>query len=1129
MPEIIYGISHSEREELLFSRIKQAAQSRETLVIIPDQYSSEFDKRLYTYLGAALFNTVHTMGVARLCDKICRTGGGRALENADENMKLIAMYNAQTSLRASGSLDFYKKSLLRPSFVSECISLYQRMLKAGATPELLRAAAELKTGSINKLSDLSKIFSEYEKALAELGMRDSISQTALAARLAGEKKYFSGKYVFFEAFTSFSADELSLIKSVVKGAAASVFSLVCDEFTEGQNPFAETIRTRTSIEKIACDCNLKVKYTHAGGCAQTAPLAHINKNLGKYRFEKIPSQQLVKVVSASDIYEESEYVCAEISRLVREGARYSEIAVVCGGLAETSQILSGVAERYEIPYFIDMKKSALTSVPAKYLLSILDAAMTRELSTENILRIVKSPLSPVLDYDACDLEDFCIKWNVSGDMWLHDFAVSERVSTNGRLDETRKRIAEPIVKFKSACVNATAGEICSALFTLLDELEMPKQVYSAIKGASSENETELEISRSFKQVWLGIVGAVKAVYDNMTDRPMSLRAFSELIRLMLDGISLSAPPQKSDCVRVADASRSRISGVKTLFIMQANEKLFPRGAQREGLLSDGDIRSLADLGAELDCSARMQIDGERMSVYSAVTAPSERLYICWSESDRTGAVTEPSPLAASVCALFEDDISLMAADMGQEFYCTSYRTAYYSYLGHSKDNTTANASVRESLKGSPDYERRLEYIHEAARARPAQISGGMAKRLFYPSDMNLSATRVSDYYKCPFSYFCKHGLKLYPTNAVEINPQYEGSIAHSCLEYVMICEKDGSRVYNPHFTSMTDGQLAELINRRADEYVENEMGGSYGKDLRFASSIERLKDSVLSMAVNFREEMKNSLFVPAAFEYDLTDDNGKPVLEIAVDDEVTVRLRGKVDRADIYDTPQGRWLRIVDYKTGGQTFREAEVYHGLNMQMLIYLLALTSSESPFASGGVRPAGIMYSHIRFVRPTLTAAEVEECERNGELEERLRLERAKSYKPDGMMQGGQALEGMNREYEGVYTVFRLKKDGTVHGSSTVKPSEEQRIVAMEKYALDMVTKMAKALRDGKIGAKPIETESGVMPCTYCDYRAMCADPLPKNHRVVSPEDMAEFDMILEDIAKKGESGNGGGKVD
>jgi ATP-dependent helicase/DNAse subunit B len=69
-------------------------------------------------------------------------------------------------------------------------------------------------------------------------------------------------------------------------------------------------------------------------------------------------------------------------------------------------------------------------------------------------------------------------------------------------------------------------------------------------------------------------------------------------------------------------------------------------------------------------------------------------------------------------------------------------------------------------------------------------------------------------------------------------------------------------------------------------------------------------------------------------------------------------------------------------------------------------------------------------------------------------------------------------------------------------------------MELFALGKVTQMARRLQEGDIKADPIMTDSGIS-CTYCDYRAMCKNPLPKNPRTVMKEDKEKLEAELEKI--------------
>lgn len=1124
MPEIITGRAHSGREYLFFERVREAAEtcgSGKVLVIVPDQFSFEMDRLLYEQLGVKLFNSINTAGVTSLCEKICRESGGSSKSNADDNAKLIAMYRAQAHLRADSKsgITFYRRSLLRPSFIESSLSLVSGFTHSSVSPESLRAAAE-STGEVSaRLSDIGIIFSEYKNELNKMGLSDSLSKTALAAELSRKSGYFKGKRIFLSEFTSFSADEMLLVKAMIADAAKVTFSLMLDDVHDSIDPFSETVRTYSRIERASQEVNHSVRRTRTNEVLQSEPLTAVNNNCYSYRPEKTDSQGLVKVCAATDVYEESDYICAEIMRLARE-ENYSlnDIAVICGALDDSSRILSAACERCGIPYFIDTSRSALTSIPAKYLVSILEAAMTRTYKTEYILRIVKSPLADFFYYDACDLEDFCIKWNVEGDMWTRPFVVEGAAAQSARIEESRKKIIEPLEKFRTACKaeDVTVGAMCEALFTLLDDVKMSEKVYSQVKRASVGNDTDVEIMRSLKQVWLAMVGAIRCIYENMREEKMSLRAFSELLTLMISAQKISAPPQKAECLRIGDADRTRLSGVRALFIMQANDGIFPGNIKHCEILSESDIARLDKLGMDIELSPRIQLDSERMKVYSAVTAPIERLYVSYSESDRSGNVAAPSQLPATIRSLFSDDIFVKISELPDEFFCTSYDTAFYKFLEHSKDRTVSAANILSSLHSSAEYTMRLSDIELAAKPQTDKLTAQMAKQMFFKNDLNISATRISDYYKCPFLYFCRYGLKLSVPSTVEIDSLYTGNIAHKCLEYVMSTDEKGRRVYNKKFPQMTDEELFSIINKCTEDYITEYMGGTYGKTLSFRHAVERLKVSILHMAINFREEMKNSLFVPAEFEYDISDKSGKPILSLAADG-VNINLRGVIDRVDLYRTDSCTWLRIVDYKTGRQTFDEAEVYHGLDLQMLIYLLAATIGLKEDSGGQeIQPAGIMYSHISFVKPSLDEEKVRQLENEGELENALILERAKAYKPDGMSLGEEILDGMNTDHNGVFTIFRLTSKGAVHGSSAAKPVEKEKLIAMEQFAMKKVVQMAQGLKAGNIEASPLQTKSG-LACAYCGYRSMCRNADPKNPRAVSNEDKEKLEIELSEISK------------
>ncbi|MCR5141570.1 MAG: PD-(D/E)XK nuclease family protein [Ruminococcus sp.] len=1116
MPQLIYGRAHSRFDEIFFEKVKLSAEKGRVLVIVPDQYSFEMEKQLYRHLGAKLFNSIGSAGIGRLCERIRRDLGGSDKSYANDATRIIAMYRAQSALTKSGEPLSCGRSLLRPQFVADTISLISRFIKSGASPDSVMAASQMSAAMSPRLRDMSLIYKAYLEELSQMGLADDMSEVARAAEMARNKGYFKGVTVFFDSFTGFSSDQLKLIDAVVSQADDVLFSILYDSMEGGSEVFAQTARTISRLDDITADHGKTLERIPAdGGLSQTPALSHINNEYFKYVRTKATAGESVRVGCASDIYEESDYICSEIVRLTREcGYRYSDIAVICGALSETADIIAASAERYEIPYFVDRTASALDTLPSRYLMSILDAAVSREYRTEKVLRIVKSPLSPFFDFDANDLEEFCMTWNVEGDMWLEPFTPAG-VKVKPRIEENRKRLIEPIEEFRRAAKNAPAADICEALFRLLETFKMSDGIYSQVRRLKLENETEVEFLRSFKQVWLGMVDSVRTIHDSMGDTVMTLRHFYELLRLMLGGLILSSPPQKADCVLIGDAERSRLSDIKVLFIMQANDGVFPRRISSDSLLRDSDIKLLDRSGIELELSPVIQLDSERMALYTALTAPSERLYVTYSLLSSTGDNVTPSQLPASLRGLFEDDVFVNISALPQDSFCTSYRTAFNSCLEHFKDNSEIAASVRASVCTDKGYAERLAVISAIAGQKTESLDSKTAQKLFFPENVSLNSTCIKDYYRCAFMYFCKYGLGLRKSSKMDIDAMHFGLIVHYCLEKVMSVERDGKRVYDTDFPLLTDKQLRSCISRFADEYVEQQMGGSFGKDSSFFDALSRLKQSVFYIAANFRDEMKDSEFIPVAFEKNLFGNDGKALLTVEADG-ISIDLHGAVDRADIYETEHGTWLRIVDYKSGKQSFSKSSVYNGLDLQMLIYLLALSSGRSGLSDKELIPCGLNYFHTVYVPPAFNCAEVYEFEQKGELEQQIYLTRANAYKPEGVMDPS-SKDFLNMAHNGVYTVFSYTKAGAMSAAGKRSSVTENELRAMELFALTKVTEMAEGLKNGEISPDPLAI-GNKLPCVYCDYKAMCKNANPLEYRSVRPEDEDLLNEELKRLSKQ-----------
>lgn len=77
-----------------------------------------------------------------------------------------------------------------------------------------------------------------------------------------------------------------------------------------------------------------------------------------------------------------------------------------------------------------------------------------------------------------------------------------------------------------------------------------------------------------------------------------------------------------------------------------------------------------------------------------------------------------------------------------------------------------------------------------------------------------------------------------------------------------------------------------------------------------------------------------------------------------------MRLRGKIDRVDLYEDEEHVYVKVIDYKTGAKAFQLGEMYHGLQLQLIVYLNAVMEmEEQKHPEKEIVPAGIFYYQMK----------------------------------------------------------------------------------------------------------------------------------------------------------------------
>ena len=239
-------------------------------------------------------------------------------------------------------------------------------------------------------------------------------------------------------------------------------------------------------------------------------------------------------------------------------------------------------------------------------------------------------------------------------------------------------------------------------------------------------------------------------------------------------------------------------------------------------------------------------------------------------------------------------------------------------------------------------------------------------------DNEYSASQLETYAKCPFKYFTRRLLNVdAPARFdVTLTPLERGVLVHAVLFklYSELREKDELPISHEN--------RDEVINR-AQEIAEQEIEGITLDHPYWKIDQERLLGSA---ALNglieqwidgeiARSEEKTEL-VPEFFEVSFgkggsSGSSTDPILSKNEEIELyDVKVRGKVDRVEIFRQGDVIYYAVADYKTGLPPSR-GDIEKGLSLQLMIYLEVIRhvlAQHFNLPLENIRPSGGIYYRL-----------------------------------------------------------------------------------------------------------------------------------------------------------------------
>lgn len=1099
MVEFIIGSSGTAKTTTMFERIKERSElGKSQITLVPEQYSTEFDKKLYFHIGAKAFNELLSMTFSSLSRHLFQIYGepDRKGEYADELARLILIYQAVAEAKSNpNQLSFFSRSCNQTGFAEEVLKLINDMKRAGISPQKLMQKAEFLTDRLrDKTADIAEIYYEYEFLMEQYGFKDNLENIREASKIANFQNFFSGKTVYLDEFESFTADQIDMIKVMLSSADDVVITLRTDDVNAGEFTLFETVNsTYRHIAEMCREMNIEFKLTKLEKSFRfkSPDLRYLSERAMRSipdSSETAPQADNIRIFEAHDMYSEAEYVCAEIKRIMYadKSLKYRDIAIISNNIEDYADVLKAALSRYEIPYFMSIEKSVNHTAVMAFFLSLLDILTVKHFRSEQIFRLMKCGL---LDADITDisiLENYCYKWGIDGRMWNEEFTASD---DNQEISENlRKQIIIPIMKLKNALKkDISAEEISRMLYEYLVD-SMVERNLGVLMNRLIKSDRDNEAAE-LKRLWGCLMDILDSIASTLGENKLPFSDIAAIMRSMIGRITYSVPPQTLDSVTAASARTARLSAPKIIFVVGASEGDFPNQVNLHGLFSDGDKQKLSIQGIDIARPLTDLIASERLIVYKSLTSASEKLYLTYPLSDLAGQAKYPAQIIEQITAMFNTEILITEDSLSPDFYAVTMPAAYYHYMRDRAECSVEISSIYETIMSDPDYSRRMiSALSKKDEVHDYHISSEIMEKLRSFNPLYLSPTAVENFNRCHFMYFCSSFLRLQMPEKIDLDIRIAGELTHSCF-YSILASRS-----KKEFEQLPYDNLRNEIQSAAKKYRDEKMAGDFGKTPRFELFFNKLTERLENVFLHTQHSLMAGEFSPDSFELDLHNS-----VRLKFGNGKSLSFGGIIDRADIWIHGDEKYFRVVDYKSSGKVINEKTLAGGMNLQMLLYLFASAESGSKYE--GFIPAGVLYNPVQISDIVTEEAKISDFNQS-EVDSQL--------KTTGLIIDNRCvLEAMESGLSGRYIPAKINKDGTFRSGSSVISGDGMKL--LKKFVYESLRESAEAMYSGDINADPL-IDGKKLPCAYCTYGNICGNSSGKIFHEPDREKISEAAKIL-----------------
>ena len=1128
-------------------------KDNKAILLVPDQYTVEAEQALFDFFHREVLLRLQVKSFSSLARDIFERGQGRKdpmLSGDGQKMVLRLL------LEEGEEWKVFNREVRGPGFLSLLADQIREFKEYGIGPDDLVTMAEtmdVDSLSREKLLETARMMVSYEGSLAgRLDDEDDRLRKAFRQVSEGKKRgesFFSRTGFFFEHFHSLSKTELYALESLLSLGPVDISMLLdvdlarellraddrtpeqalsagLDRLAPDAGAFALSLHFLDKVKGLAQDRGGRVEVIPAQDDPDD-PFGHLASSVFSYRTLALPNQEFPLTLREYRKTEsEVDGLVLEIRKLVLgHGVRYKDIQVILMDQEEYRGFLREKLEGENIPFFDDDQRP----IHFHPLMKLLEAGLEvveKGPTVSAYLQLLKSGMLGLSDREIEIYQSYITQRKIMGrtldreDFFTMDPVFYRALIERGQEEEASRLADHTLVarsvqeKIKSVLAVLCAGKDKAPI------RERAKKVYlflsqNLIKtsflnyGKTLEEAGNRDALEVHLQLWDQVMDLLNSTVTIGGDREVSASVYIKILEEGLSDLKLGVIPPYQDQVVISSLTRSRVRTRPYVFMLGVNDRNLPQASPTQGLFTPLEKESFRERGFFLPSMPDFRAEEERLNFYSALRKVGSRLYVFTAKLNRGNESLRPSYWMQSLARASGKEIDFVADfSLEDALYSRTIRLALLP------DALREEASANENgeKKGKKDkaerilslldrtpwprdlglVDRALHYTNDRPPLREEVRSA------LFSGDRVISATGLETYAACPYQSFVRSILRVKEPRGLEFDALDLGNLLHDSLS--------GWSAFLANHLEELDGLTEEVsFDHALEAYRKTQvdlLDRIKREDPKNAYLLTLTEKSLMDSHKQVFHQVKGAHL--AALRHELSFGPGRtfPGLLIGRTSKgETSLLQGRIDRVDEVLVGEGKdrelFRQVIDYKTGNKPFDLTRLLYGLDLQLALYLKAVTQKAKPF--------GFFYMSLR-PEDIIKVGDAKSLDRYIKDKGRNFLG---SLRLDGILvnedsafraMDSRMVEKKTTKQSEIYKLgssqatLHQKEDGSfekVEGSSSV----QARLFTADQMdrLLDQVLLKAGQLdqdrRSGKIDIAPYRTATKQTPCAYCNYRSIC----------------------------------------